>query len=167
MEQAQSHGKFELELVDLAEVNLPLLDEPQHPKLRQYEHEHTLAWSRTVSRADAYVFVTSEYDFGPPASLINAMQYLLHEWSYKPLGLVTYGGVSGGTRSAQTIKLTATALKMMPMVEAVSIPFFTQHIDKESGAFDPGDIQAKAAVLMLDELYRWAEALLPMRAPRQ
>jgi NAD(P)H-dependent FMN reductase len=120
-----------------------------------------------VSRADAYVFVTSEYDFGPPASLINAMQYLLHEWSYKPLGLVTYGGVSGGTRSAQTIKLTATALKMMPMVEAVSIPFFTQHIDKESGAFDPGDIQAKAAVLMLDELYRWAEALLPMRAPRQ
>src|SRR5690606_2775885 len=72
LEQARAHDRFEIELVDLAEVNLPLLDEPAHPRLAQYEHEHTKAWSRTISRADAFVFVTPEYDFGPPASLINA-----------------------------------------------------------------------------------------------
>jgi len=163
LEQARAHDRFEIELVDLAEVNLPLLDEPAHPRLAQYEHEHTKAWSRTISRADAFVFVTPEYDFGPPASLINAMQYLVREWAYKPVAFVSYGGVSGGTRGVQLTKLTATALRMVPVMEAVAIPFFAGHVDKESGAFDPGEVQARAATTMLDELLRWTTALMPMR----
>jgi hypothetical protein len=51
----------------------------------------------------------------------------------------------------------------MPMAEAVSIPFFQQHIDESAGTFDPGEVQAKAAHVMLDELLRWAEALKPLR----
>lgn len=164
--QARAHGKFDLELVDLADVNLPLLDEPQHPRFAQYEHEHTRAWSTIVARADAYVIVTPEYDYGAPASLINALQYLLREWAYKPMGFASYGGVSGGTRGVQMTKQVVTTLKMVPIFEAVSIPFFAQHIDKETGTFDPGEVQEKAAVAMLDELLRWAEALKPMRAPK-
>jgi NAD(P)H-dependent FMN reductase len=163
LERAREHGKFEIETVDLADVGLPLMDEPNHPRLRSYQHEHTRAWSAVVQRADAFVFVTPEYNFGAPPSLINALDFLLYEWQYKPVGFVSYGGVSAGLRSVQMLKQTVTAVKMMPIPEAVSIPFFQQHIDEDTGAFDPGDVQTKAATVMLDELLRWAEALKPMR----
>lgn len=81
---AESQGEFAVERVDLKDMNLPLFDEPKHPRLGEYEHEHTKRWSATVARADAFVFVTPEYDFGPPASLINALQFLVKEWAYKP-----------------------------------------------------------------------------------
>src|SRR5689334_8006169 len=114
VQQARANGKFEIEIVDLAEVNLPLFDEPKHPRFQQYEHEHTKRWSAIVARADAFVFVTPEYDFSPPASLINALHYLYNEWAYKPVGFVSYGGVSAGTRGVQITKSTVTALKMIP-----------------------------------------------------
>jgi NAD(P)H-dependent FMN reductase len=164
VERARAYGKFEIELVDLAEIDLPLFNEPKHPRLRDYAHEHTKAWSVIVDRADAYVFVTPEYDFGAPASLVNALQYLLAEWAYKPVAFVSYGGVSGGTRGVQMTKSIVTSLKMMPLFEAVAIPFFTQYIKADTGAFEPGEAQAKAAVVMLDELLKWATALKPMRA---
>jgi NAD(P)H-dependent FMN reductase len=162
LEKARAHGKFEIEAIDLAEVNLPLFDEPRHPRFQQYEYDHTKAWSAIVSRADAYVFVTPEYNYSPPPSLVNALDYLSKEWAYKPSGFVSYGGVSGGTRSVQASKMIVTALKMMPMMEAVSIPFFSQYINTETGAFEPGESQAKAAVGLLDELLKWAEALKPL-----
>lgn len=166
LERAALHAKFAIEPVDLAAINLPLLDEPAHPRFRQYEHAHTKAWSALIDRADAFVIVTPEYDFGPPAALINALQYLLHEWAYKPAGFVSYGGVSGGTRSVQGAKQTLVTLKVMPMFEAVSIPFFAQYLDKESGAFQPPTVQEQAAVAMLDELLRWTEAMQVLRARR-
>ncbi len=162
-EIARRHAGFEIEVVDLAEVALPMFDEANHPRLAQYEHDHTKAWSETVDRADAYVVVTPEYDHVPPASLLNALQHLVREWAYKPLGFVSYGGVSAGTRSVQVTKQIAVALKMMPIPEAVNLPFFAKHLDRERGTFDPGEIQEAAAVVMLDELRRWAEALEPMR----
>ena len=164
LDRARAHGKFDIELVDLADVNLPLFDEPKHPRFRDYVHEHTRAWSATVARADAYVFVTPEYDFAAPASLVNALQYLLAEWAYKPAGFVSYGGVSGGTRGVEMTKSLLTALKMMPMFETVAIPFFAQYIKADTGLFDPGEVQTKAATVMLDELLKWAVALKPMRA---
>jgi NAD(P)H-dependent FMN reductase len=163
-EQARRHGGFEIEPVDLAEVGLPLLDEPKHPRLGEYDHAHTRAWSAIVGRADAFVVVTPEYDHGPPAALVNALQFLVQEWGYKPMGFVSYGGVSAGTRAVNTLKQTVTALKMMPIPEAVSIPFFSQHLDQETGTFLPPEVQEDAAKLMLDELLRWAEALRPLRS---
>jgi NAD(P)H-dependent FMN reductase len=164
-ERARAHGGFEVEVVDLAEVDLPLFDEPRHPRLRDYEHEHTKAWSATVDRADAFVIVTPEYNFGAPPSLVNALDYLVREWAYKPVAFVSYGGVSAGLRGVQMTKQIVTALKMMPIPEAVAVPFFTQFVDKETGTFDPGATQATAAAGMLDELARWAGALRPLRAP--
>lgn len=163
LECARQHGGFAIELVDLADVNLPLFDEPLHPRLAKYEHEHTKAWSAIVSRADAFVFVTPEYDYSAPASLINALQYLVKEWAYKPVGFASYGGVSGGTRGVQMTKQIVTTLKMMPMSEAVSVPFFTQYIDAQTGAFNPGETQATAARVMLDELLRWTNAMKTLR----
>ena len=62
IEQARKHGIFDVELIDIADVNLPIYDEPRHPTLQQYEHEHTKRWSAIVGAADAYVFVTPEYN---------------------------------------------------------------------------------------------------------
>ena len=163
VEQARRHGQFDVEVVDLADVGLPMFDEPRHPRLRQYEHEHTRLWSAIVDRADAFVFVTPEYNHGAPPSLLNAMDFLVHEWAYKPVAYVSYGGASAGLRGVQMTKQVVAALRMVSVVEAVAIPFFAQHIDAATGAFDPGAVQEKAAAAMLDELLKWAEALKPMR----
>ena len=124
--RAQAHGKFAAELVDLKQVNLPLLDEPHHPRLQKYQHEHTKRWSALVQRSDAFVFVTPEYNFGPAPALLNALDYVYNEWNYKAAAFVSYGGVSGGLRAVQATKLVVTTLKMVPLVEAVVIPFFFQ-----------------------------------------
>jgi NAD(P)H-dependent FMN reductase len=161
-EQAKSHGKFEVELVDLKEQNLPLLDEPKHPNLGQYEHDHTKAWSAVVRASDAFVFVTPEYNYGSPPALLNALDYLFKEWAYKPAGFVSYGGLSGGTRSVQMTKQVLTTLKIMPLPEAVNIAFFTKLMDP-NGVFLGSEALVKSAVTLLDELHRWAEALSPLR----
>ena len=122
VERAKAHGKFDVDLVDLKEQNLPLLDEPKHPRFQEYEHAHTKAWSAKVRGSDAFVFVTPEYNYASPPALLNALDYLVHEWAYKPAGFVSYGGPSGGVRSVQMTKLLLTSLKIVPIPEAVAIP---------------------------------------------
>lgn len=161
-QHALAHGKFTVELIDLAAVNLPLFDEPKHPRLRQYAYPHTQAWGATVARADAFVFVTPEYNYGGPPSLANALDYLVHEWAYKPVGFVSYGGLAGGTRAVQMAKQIVTALKMMPIPEGVILPYFTQLID--AGTFMATESHRKGADLMLNELLKWSEALKPLRS---
>ncbi|WP_310961548.1 NADPH-dependent FMN reductase [Nocardioides terrisoli] len=159
---AEEHGGFEVDLVDLAEVDLPFLDEPHHPRLRQYTHQHTKDWSDRIAAADAFVFVTPEYNFGTPAVLKNALDYLSHEWAHKPAAFVSYGGVSAGTRGVQMTKQVVTTLKMPALVEAVAIPFVAQFIDDE-GRLQPNDTMTGAAKVMLDELVRQERALRPLR----
>jgi len=161
VERARAHGKLSPELVDLREVNLPLFDEPKHPRFRTYEHAHTKAWSALVEAAEAFVFVTPEYNYGMPPALLNAIDYLFQEWAYKPASIVSYGGISGGTRSAQMTKIMLTSLKVMPLPEGVSVPFFMKMI--ADGKFVPGELQEKAADAMFDELHRWAVALATLR----
>jgi NAD(P)H-dependent FMN reductase len=164
--QAREHGAFAVELVDLAAFALPILDEAEHPRLGRYAHEPTLRWSASVARADAFVFVLPEYDFSMPASLLNALQCLYEEWTYKPVAFASYGGESGGLRSTQMTKLAVTTFKMVPVVEGVTIARVAQHLDEATGLFTADQGHAKKAKAMLDELHRWATALRPMRAPR-
>jgi NAD(P)H-dependent FMN reductase len=161
--QARAHGAFELDVADLAELDLPLMDEPNHPRLRQYTHQHTKDWSARVHSADAFVFVMPEYNYGFNAPLKNAIDFLHYEWHYKAVGFVSYGGVAAGTRAVQMIKQVVTALKMTPLFEAVSIPFVAQFIDDE-GEVQANETMEKAAGAMLDELVRVTDALTPLRA---
>jgi NAD(P)H-dependent FMN reductase len=160
---AQTHGGFEVELVDLKEVNLPLFDEPRHPRLAQYEHEHTKRWSAKIKAADAFIFVTPEYNHGAPPSLINALDYLVHEWAYKPVGFVSYGGPAGGTRAVQMVKPMFVALKMTVLFESIMAPLFMNSID-EQGVFKATEFQQTSAQAMLDALSKWVGVLAPMRA---
>jgi NAD(P)H-dependent FMN reductase len=162
-EAAAAHGGFEIDLADLAEIDLPFMNEAKHPRLQEYELDHTKAWSARVEAADAVVFVHPEYNHGMNAPLKNAIDYLVQEWAYKPLGLVSYGSVAAGTRAAQMIKLVAVHLKLMPLSVAVSIPFVSQ-LRREDGGIDPTDSMARAADAMLDEMVRVEAALRPLRA---
>ena len=160
-EFAKEHGKFDAQLVDLADFNLPVVDEPHHPMRRQYTQEHTKKWSASVNAADAVVFVTPEYNYSPPPSLTNAIDYLFWEWNYKPVGLVSYGGVSGGLRAAQAVKLQLTTLKMMPLPEGVALPNVFQQL--KDGKFEANELNTQGAQVVLNELIRWTEALAGMR----
>ncbi len=162
--RAIAHGGFTIDLVDLAALNLPFMDEPNHPRLRQYTRQHTKDWSARVAVADAFVFVMPEYNYGFNAPLKNAIDYLQHEWLYKPVGFVSYGGVSAGTRAVQMIKQVVTTLKMTPLFEAVSIPFVQQFIN-DQGEVQANEIMEVAATALLDELQRVEGALRPLRQP--
>ncbi|HTN62091.1 MAG TPA: NADPH-dependent FMN reductase [Devosia sp.] len=161
-EFAIAHGKFDVELVDLADFNLPLLDEAAHPVFQQYEHEHTKRWSQSVAAADAYVFLTPEYDYFPPASLINAVQVLMREWARKPAGVVSYGGISGGLRASQPLRQLVSTVNVHPIPQVVPIPVYGQFIG-DDGVFRPNDPMIEGTKGMLDELYLWAGALKTMR----
>jgi len=161
---ARAQGDFDVEVVDLAEVALPLFDEPGHPIARQYLHPHTVAWSESVDRADAFVFVVPEYNHSYNAAIKNALDYLHVEWNYKPVGFVSYGGVAAGTRAMTALKPVVAALRMVPVVEAVNIPFVAQFIDDE-GRFVPNDQLTFGAAGMLAELAELEGALRTLRAP--
>jgi NAD(P)H-dependent FMN reductase len=158
---AHQANLFEVKLVDLAEVGLPIFDEPNHPRMRQYTKEHTKRWSALVEEADAFVFVTPEYNFSPPPSLVNALDYLYTEWNYKPCGFVSYGGISGGMRAVQVAKQMVTTLKMMPMVEAVNLVSIAEQV--RDGKFQSNDRSEAAARTLLEELLKWATALKTIR----
>lgn len=158
---ATAHGGFDVELVDLLDHELPLLDEPAHPRLAKYQHEHTRRWASKVAQADAFVFVTPEYNSAPSPSLLNAVDYLYHEWAYKPVGFVSYGGLSGGLRSVQVMKQVVAAVRMTPIPEGVAIPLVMQFLAGDQFA-PPPPIEAAAAP-MFDELLRWTEALHELR----
>lgn len=163
LDAVTTDGRFTPELIDLGAVNLPPMDEPEHPRLAKYQHAHTKAWSESVSRADAFVFVTPEYNYSGPPALFNALNYVWKEWAYKPAGFVSYGGVSGGTRSVQHIKNALTTLRMMPIPEAVTLPFAPKLV--ENGVFNAPELQVKSATTMLGELLKWHGALQSLRNP--
>jgi NAD(P)H-dependent FMN reductase len=164
-EVARQHGGFEVQVLDLGEVNLPMMNEPNHPSQKKYIHEHTRQWSATIDEADAFVFVTAEYDHNYPAPLRNALEYLVQEWAYKPAGMLSYGGISAGTRAANCLKADLPSLRMVPIADMVSVPMFTQFIN-EQGEFTPNEITQKAAATMLRELVRWAKGLAAIRADK-
>jgi NAD(P)H-dependent FMN reductase len=162
IDRARAHGYFDVDVADLAEIRLPLMEEPNHPRLRQYTSQHTHEWSARIDRADAIVFVTPEYNYGYPATIKNAIDYLHDEWKDKPAGFVSYGGVAAGTRAVQQLKQVVTTLKMVPVFESVNVPFHAPFIS--DGQFHANGILEQAATAMLDELARMDSALSPLRA---
>ncbi|HJP72648.1 MAG TPA: bifunctional NAD(P)H-dependent oxidoreductase/GNAT family N-acetyltransferase [Pseudonocardiaceae bacterium] len=149
-----------VDVADLAEIGLPLLDEPEHPAAGNYLHEHTRAWSRRVAAADAFLVVTPEYNFGMPASLKNALDYLYAEWAWKPVGFVSYGNTSAGTRAVQMAKQVVTTLRMVPIGATVALRL-SEHVENAEVREDP--TRTALAIDVLGELSRVAIALRQLR----
>lgn len=149
---ARRHGDFHVEVSDLAVVDLPMFNEPHHPRLGRYEFEHTRRWSQTIAGSDAFVFVFPEYNYGYPASLKNALDYLSKEWAYKPVVLVSYGGVSGGLRAATGLQPVLTGLRLLTTAGALPIPSVSTHI--VDGVFIPTESMSGQFDTILTELAR-------------
>lgn len=158
---ARQHGAFEVEVADLAEINLPFMDEPQHPMMQNYTHQHTLDWAARIGRSDAIVFVTPEYNFSFNAQAKNAIDFLFHEWANKPVGFVAYGGMSGGTRAVQALKEVVTTVGMWPAQGTVALPMVFGAV--ADGVFTPVDEVTQAATGLLDELAAKAPVLKQLR----
>ncbi|GAA4607734.1 NAD(P)H-dependent FMN reductase [Actinoplanes octamycinicus] len=159
---AGKHSGFDVQVADLAEIDLPLLADPHHPRLKKYVHQHTWDWSAKVESADAFVIVTPEYNYGYPAAVKNALDHLSQEWAYAPVGFVSYGGIAAGTRAVQQLKQVVTTLRMLPVFESVNIPFHAPQI--ADGVFTPSTATEDAATAMLDELVKVEAGVHGLRA---
>ena len=164
-EQARLHDGFNVRLVDLKEVDLPMFNEATHPMRMQYEHEHTKRWSETIKEADAFVFVTPEYNHSFNAALKNAIDYLYHEWKFKPAAIVAYGGVSGGNRAIQSLKPILTALDMGPISNTVAITGVEEHI--VNNKFESNEAYNGSTHVLLEALLRMQTAFAPLRPALQ
>ncbi|MEV4426041.1 bifunctional NAD(P)H-dependent oxidoreductase/GNAT family N-acetyltransferase [Streptomyces sp. NPDC049602] len=150
----------ELVPVALGDLDLPFLDEEEHPAAGVYQHEHTRRWSAIVDAADGFVVVTPEYNYGMPATLKNALDYLHREWAWKPIGFVSYGNTSAGTRAVQHAKQVVTTLRLVPLGSTVAIRLRDA---VEDGRVRPTPALVGTARGVLDELVRVAHALRPLR----
>ncbi len=159
--EAGRHGGFEIDFVDLAELALPFMDEPNHPRFRRYTRQHTIEWSARVDAADAFIFVSPEYNHSFSPALKNAIDYLAQEWWRKPLGFVSYGGVSGGSRGVIALEPAIVGVGLVRAGAEVEIPFAGQQV--ADGVFSPDEKNTAVMTKQLDELATLAEVLRPLR----
>ncbi|HEX6790092.1 MAG TPA: NAD(P)H-dependent oxidoreductase [Candidatus Krumholzibacteria bacterium] len=158
-ELAKQRGDAEYELIDLKDVNLPFLDEPQQPSTGKYEKEHTKAWSARIAALDAFVFVTPEYNHGVCPALKNALDFLYREWNNKAAGFVGYGG-NGAQRSVEHLRGSCAELQMATVRQQVTLVIRT---DWENDVFKPGPHNEKALATLLDQVGAWGGALKTLR----
>jgi NAD(P)H-dependent FMN reductase len=158
---AEKHGGFEIDFVDLKELGLPFMDEPHHPRLREYTQQHTRKWSARVEAADSFILVTPEYNYSYSPALKNAIDYLHQEWWRKPVGFVSYGGMSAGTRGTAALAATISAVGLVRTGAAVEMSFVGTQIS--DGVFSPSEKQAAILSKVFDELPVLSEALRPLR----
>lgn len=161
-EQAQSQARSdaEFELVDIADFNLPLLDEPVPASLDKYSKDHTKAWAAKIAQLDAFVFVTPEYNHGPSGALKNAIDFIFKEWNNKAAGFVSYGS-NGGSRAVESLRLVMAELQVADVRAQVLLYLAT---DFESyRTFQPKPQHAKSLKTMLDQVVAWGNALKPLR----
>ena len=158
---AKEHKDAEFELVDIANYNLPLLDEPMPPLYDRYTHEHTKAWSDKIGSFDAYVLVTPEYNHSTSGALKNAIDYLYREWNNKAAGFVSYGGHLGGVRAVEHLRLIMSEVMVATVRAQVMLTFFTDFENFKT--FKPVPQRDKELHAMLDQLVSWGGALKALR----
>lgn len=159
-EIAKKRNDAEFELIDLKEVDLPLLDEPVPPSMNQYSKEHTKKWSETIRAFDGFVFVTPEYNHSTSAALKNAIDFLYVEWNNKAAGFVGYGS-AGGTRAVEHLRLIMGELQVADVRNQVQLSLFTDFEDLS--VFKPNPAKEKNLNAMLDQVIAWSHALKPLR----
>ncbi|GLZ78392.1 FMN reductase [Actinorhabdospora filicis] len=147
-------------LLDLADFDLPVYDEPLPAALGKYEGAHTRAWADAVAPYDGYVFVTPEYNHGPTAALKNALDYIYAEWNDKAAGFVGLGAV-GGARAVEHLRLVASELRLATVAAQVALTVAGDF--PEYPAFAPAASREAELDRVLDQVEAWAKALRVLR----
>lgn len=146
--QARAHGGFEVTPVDLGEVALPFLDEPEYASTGVYAHQHTRDWSALVDSADAFLFVLPMYNGGFTAPFKNAIDFLYREWKGKPVGIVSYSaGPTGGAPAAEMLLPVLTRIGMLPAARSLAVPGIPGLIGPEGFRAPEGLADGLAGVL--------------------
>lgn len=162
-EIARKRHDAEFELLDLATVDLPLLDEPKPAMSGQYTHDHTRTWSATVASFDGYVFVTPEYHHGTSAALKNAIDFRYQEWINKAAGFIGYG-YTMGARAVEQLRLVMALPQVATVRPQVGLSLFTDF--ENSTVFTPAAIQEQNLTGLLDHVISWSGALKTLRDKR-
>ncbi|MES2436766.1 MAG: NAD(P)H-dependent oxidoreductase [Patescibacteria group bacterium] len=162
---AKERKDIEVELLDLAEINLPLLDEAVPPSMAggKYEHEHTRKWAAKISEADGFIIVAPEYNHSVPAALKNALDFVYHEWSFKPVSYISYGSLAGGARSVEHLRGIAGELKMYDLREQILLPAYYENLN-EKGEYQFNERHVKQAEGMLNDITFWSTEMKASRA---
>jgi NAD(P)H-dependent FMN reductase len=160
-ELAAKRRDAKFELVDIADYNLPLLDEPLPPALGRYSHEHTKRWAAKIASFDGYVFVTPEYNHGTSAALKNAIDYLYAEWNHKAAGFVSYGAVSGA-RAVEHLRTVMGNLMVADVSQQVLLSLFTDF--ENMSVFRPHARHEAELHAMFDQVIAWSGALASLRS---
>ncbi len=157
---ATKRDDAEFEIVDIADFNLPLLDEPYPAAMGQYTKEHTKAWAAKIAQFDGYIFVTPEYNHSTSGALKNALDYLGAEWNNKAAGFVSYG--SGyGIRAVEHLRNIVGELQMADVRNQVMLSLFTDFVNMSE--FKPEPIREESVPPMLDQVVAWSKALKTIR----
>lgn len=157
---AKKRDDAEFEMIDIADFNLPLLDEPYPAAMRQYTKEHTKAWAAKVAEFDGYIFVTPEYNHSTSGALKNAIDYLNAEWNNKAVGFVSYGSAYG-VRAVEHLRHIAGELQMADVRNQVMLSLFTDFVNMSE--FKPEQIRVDSVPPMLDQVVSWSKALKTIR----
>lgn len=163
LEIAKRRKDANFEIVDIADFNLPLLDEAMPPMMGQYSHAHTKAWSAKIAGFDAFVFVTPEYNHSTSGVLKNAIDFLYREWNDKAAGFIGYGA-AGGTRAVEHLRLVMGEVKVADVRAQVALSLITDF--EKFTTFKPAPHQEQSVTTMLNDLVAWGEAFKRMRADR-
>ncbi|MGI8394545.1 NADPH-dependent FMN reductase [Leucobacter sp. W1038] len=159
--QAQQRGDADYELVDIADFNLPLLDEAMPAAYQQYSNDHTKAWSAKIAEFDGFVFIAGEYNHTVVPALSNALSYLNAEWANKAAGIVGYGSAFG-VRAVEHLRGILSELQIAHVQKTGMFSLFTDF--ENFSTFAPTELQAESVAPMLDQLVVWTRALEAVRA---
>jgi NAD(P)H-dependent FMN reductase len=162
-ELAKKREDAEFELVDIADFDLPLLDEPIPPSQGQYSKEHTKKWAAKIASFDGYVFVTPEYNHGISGALKNAIDFLYAEWNDKAAGFVGYGS-AGGVRAVEHLRLVMAEVQVATVRAQVMLSLRDDF--ENYSAFKPREFHEKALGQVLDQVIAWGGALRALREKR-
>ncbi len=158
--QARLRGDAHYELVDIADFNLPLLDEAYPAAFRNYQNEHTVAWSTKISEFDGYLFITPEYNHSVSPALANALSYLNAEFANKAAGIVSYGSAYG-VRAVEHLRGILSELQVAHVQKTGMFSLFTDFED--FATFKPTELQAASLAPVLDQLVPWTQAMKSVR----
>ncbi|WMJ77597.1 MULTISPECIES: NADPH-dependent FMN reductase [unclassified Sedimentibacter] len=157
---AENRADAKFELVDIADYNLPLYDEPYPAMMQKYTKEHTKKWSQKIDEFDGYIFVTPEYNHSIPGALKNAIDFLNVEWKNKAVGFVSYGSV-GGARAVDHLRQITGGLQMADIRAQVMLNLFTDFVNMSE--FNPDPRHNDEVSELFNQLISWSEAMKTMR----
>ena len=163
-DHARQRNDAEYELVDIADFNLPLLDEPIPPSQHKYSKDHTKRWAAKIGSFDGFVFVTPEYNHSTSGALKNALDYLYAEWNNKAAGFVSYGS-AGGTRAVEHLRGIMAELQIADVRSQVALSLFTDF--EKFSTFKPQALHQNSLKSLFDQLVAWSGALRAVRFPAE